>query len=87
MSWMGPLKERRWRGSGEGRKLLRIGCDGENRLRSRERRELQCLWHGDGLDQQPLFDTPRYARTLEQALRTMVDRCRAGEAPDAFLVT
>lgn len=39
------------------------------------------------LDDQPLFDTPRYARAMEQALRTMVDRHRAGEAPEAFLVT
>lgn len=39
------------------------------------------------LDDQPLFDTPRYARAMERALRTMVDRHRAGEAPEALLVT
>ncbi|GGJ25580.1 tetratricopeptide repeat protein [Neoroseomonas lacus] len=39
------------------------------------------------LDDQPLFDTPRYARAIERALRAMVDRHRAGEAPEAFLVT
>ncbi|MEO3471119.1 tetratricopeptide repeat protein [Roseomonas sp. CAU 1739] len=37
-----------------------------------------------GLAEGRLFDTPRYARGLEDALRTMRDRNRSGSAPVAF---
>ena len=32
----------------------------------------------------PLFDSPRYARHLEQAYSTMVERARAGLPPASF---
>jgi predicted O-linked N-acetylglucosamine transferase (SPINDLY family) len=40
-----------------------------------------------GLADQPLFDTPRYARHLERALRAMHDRQRSGAAPEALSIT
>lgn len=36
---------------------------------------------------QPLFDTPRFTRSLEAAYRTMVERCAAGLAPAHFSVS
>jgi protein O-GlcNAc transferase len=35
-------------------------------------------------DRCPLYDTPRYTRHLEQAYETMVERARAGLAPQGF---
>ena len=36
--------------------------------------------------QSPLFDTPRFARHIETAYRSMVERWRAGLPPTAFAV-